>query len=150
MQSYIKVIYHPNKIDIFCYFYRKNLILWFNSITLRQNLIHLYMNEMPITQTLLLNVRELCRIQGIQLRDLAAKMNMKPESLSRSLHGNPTLSTLCSVAQALRVPVSRLVAKGGDRESEDLLGVISLGQGRTRVVKDVIDLEVLLNQLRKG
>jgi len=108
------------------------------------------MKEMPITQTLLLNVRELCRTRGIQLRDVAAKMNMAPESLSRSLHGNPTLSTLCSLAQALDVPVSRLVAKGGDKESEDLLGVISFGQGKTRVVKDIQDLEALLNQLRKG
>lgn len=108
------------------------------------------MKESQITQTLLLNVRELCRFRGIQLRDLAAKMNMKPESLSRSLHGNPTLSTLCSVAQALGVPVSRLVAKGGDRESEDLFGVISLGQGKTCIVKDVLDLEALLNQLREG
>ena len=107
------------------------------------------MKEMPITQTLLLNVRELCRIRGLQLRDLAAKMNMAPESLSRSLHGNPTLSTLCSLAQALDVPVSRLVAKGGDRESEDLLGVIAYGQGKTRIVKDIPDLEALLNQLRK-
>ena len=77
-------------------------------------------------------------------------MDMAPESLSRSLHGNPTLSTLCSLAQALDVSVSRLVAKGGDREGEDLLGVIRYGQGKTRVVKDVQDLEALLNQLRKG
>lgn len=103
---------------------------------------------MPITHTLLLNVRELCKTRGIQLRDIAAKMNMAPESLSRSLHGNPTLSTLCSIAQALDVPVSRLVAKGGDRESEDLLGVISYGGGKTRVVKDLTDLELFIKQLK--
>lgn len=108
------------------------------------------MKEIPITQTLLLNVRELCRTRGIQLRDVAAKMNMAPESLSRSLHGNPTLSTLCSLAEALNVPVSRLVAKGGDRESEDLFGVISIGQGRTRVIKDIQDLEALVALLRKS
>ena len=106
------------------------------------------MKEMPITHTLILNVRELCRTRGIQLRDVAKAMNMAPESLSRSLHGNPTLSTLCSLAQALDVPVSRLVAKGGDRESEDLLGVISYGGGKTRVVKDLTDLELFIKQLK--
>ena len=75
-------------------------------------------------------------------------MNMAPESLSRALHGNPTLSTLCSLAKALEVPVSRLLAQGGDKASEDLLGVISFGNGRTRVVKDIEDLECIIKQLK--
>jgi transcriptional regulator with XRE-family HTH domain len=106
------------------------------------------MKEPSITQTLLLNVRDLCKRKGLQLRDVAAIMNMAPESLSRALHGNPTLSTLCSLAKALDVPVARLLAQGGDRACEDLLGVIAFGQGKTRIVKDVEDLEILIKQLR--
>lgn len=106
------------------------------------------MNELPITQSLLLNVRDLSKRKGLQLKDVAAKMEMAPESLSRALHGNPTLSTLCSLAKALEVPVSRLLAQGGDIASEDLLGVIAFGQGETRIVKDVEDLEILIKQLR--
>lgn len=106
------------------------------------------MKEPSITQTLLLNVRDLCKRKGLQLRDVAAIMNMAPESLSRALHGNPTLSTLCSLAKALEVPVSRLLAQGGDKASEDLLGVISFGNGRTRVVKDIEDLECIIKQLK--
>ena len=106
------------------------------------------MKEPSITQTLLLNVRNLCKRKGLQLRDVAAIMNMAPESLSRALHGNPTLSTLCSLAKALDVPVARLLAQGGDRACEDLLGVIAFGQGKTRIVKDVEDLEILIKQLR--
>ena len=106
------------------------------------------MKEPSITQTLLLNVRDLCKRKGLQLRDVAAIMNMAPESLSRALHGNPTLSTLCSLAKALEVPVSRLLAQGGDKASEDLLGVISFGNGRTHVVKDIEDLECIIKQLK--
>lgn len=106
------------------------------------------MKEPSITQSLLLNVRDLCKRKELQLRDVAAIMNMAPESLSRALHGNPTLSTLCSLAKALDVPVARLLAQGGDRACEDLLGVIAFGQGKTRIVKDVEDLEILIKQLR--
>lgn len=105
--------------------------------------------ELPIMHSVRLNVRDLCKRKGLQLKDVALLMKMAPESLSRALHGNPTLSTLCSLASALEVPVSRIVAGGGDIASEDLLGVVSLGGGRTRVIKDVEDLEILVKQLRK-
>lgn len=106
------------------------------------------MKEMPITHTLLLNVRELCKAKGLQLRDVALRMEMAPESLSRALHGNPTLSTLSSLAKALEVPVSRLLAQGGESASEDILGVISYGGGKTRVVKDLTDLELFIKQFK--
>lgn len=107
------------------------------------------MNELQITASLLLNVRDLSKRKGLTMKDIAKKMKMAPESLSRALRGNPTLSTLCSLADALEVPVSRLVAGGGDPACEDLLGVVSLGQGRVRVIKDVEDLAALLKQLTK-
>ena len=39
-------------------------------------------------------VKELCRQRGIQLKDLAQKMGIAPESLSRAINGNPQLSTI--------------------------------------------------------
>ena len=39
-------------------------------------------------------VKDLCRMQGITLKDLAHKIGIAPESLSRTLNGNPQLSTL--------------------------------------------------------
>ena len=108
------------------------------------------MEELPIIHSLLLNVRDLSKRKGMQMKDVAEKMGMAPESLSRALRGNPTLSTLCALARALDVPVSRLVAQGGDVASEDLLGVISFGRGKTRVVKDVEDLELLLRDIKNS
>ena len=44
-------------------------------------------------------VKELCRQRGIQLKDLAQKMGIAPESLSRAINGNPQLSTIKSIAE---------------------------------------------------
>lgn len=58
--------------------------------------------------TLSKKVKEICKTQGIQLKDLAEKMGIQPESLSRALNGNPQLSTITNIANALDVPVGEL------------------------------------------
>lgn len=53
-------------------------------------------------------VKELCRIQGITLKELAQRIGIAPESLSRTLSGNPQLSTLEAIASNLNVNLSDL------------------------------------------
>ena len=53
-------------------------------------------------------VRLLCRRQGITMRQLAEKMQIAPESLSRAINGNPQLSTIQSIAKNLNVEVATL------------------------------------------
>lgn len=55
-------------------------------------------------------VKEICADKGMQLKDLALIMNVKPESLSRTLNGNPQLSSLENIARALNVGVADLFA----------------------------------------
>ncbi|MBD5353049.1 MAG: helix-turn-helix transcriptional regulator [Bacteroides sp.] len=55
-------------------------------------------------------VKALCAEKGIQLKELASIMNVKPESLSRTLNGNPQLSSLENIAKALKVGVADLFA----------------------------------------
>ncbi len=55
-------------------------------------------------------VKELCRIQGLTLKDLANRIGIAPESLSRTLNGNPQLSTLEAIASNLNVNLSDLFA----------------------------------------
>ena len=55
-------------------------------------------------------VKEICNEKGLQMKDLAAIMNVKPESLSRTLNGNPQLSSLENIAKALNVGVADLFA----------------------------------------
>lgn len=46
------------------------------------------------------------------MKDVAERMNIKPESLSRAINGNPHLSTLENIAQALNVEVAELLNSG--------------------------------------
>ena len=55
-----------------------------------------------------LKVKELCRLNGITITQLAGKLNIKQESLSRAINGNPTLETLEKIAAALGVPITEL------------------------------------------
>lgn len=53
-------------------------------------------------------VKKLCNNQNMTLKDLANKMEIAPESLSRAIYGNPQLSTLESIATHLDVNISEL------------------------------------------
>lgn len=64
------------------------------------------MNDM--NTNLSTKVKELCRIQGITLKELAQRIGIAPESLSRTLSGNPQLSTLEAIASNLNVELSDL------------------------------------------
>ena len=55
-------------------------------------------------------VKEICSEKGLQMKDLAAIMNVKPESLSRTLNGNPQLSSLENIAKALNIGIADLFA----------------------------------------
>lgn len=59
-------------------------------------------------KTLSSRVKKLCSERGITLKQLAEKMGIKPESLSRALNGNPQLSTLENITKTLEVDVSDL------------------------------------------
>lgn len=54
------------------------------------------------------SVKFLCRQQGITMRELAEKMEIAPESLSRAINGNPQLTTITRIAECLNVEVMDL------------------------------------------
>lgn len=61
-----------------------------------------------------LRIKEVCKTKGISITELAQRMNIKQESLSRTINGNPTLSTLENIAAALGVEVTELFAEKSD------------------------------------
>ena len=79
-----------------------------------------------MNKTLSIRVKELCSKRGITLKELAEQMDIKPESLSRALNGNPQLTTLENIAKALDVEVADLLAGGRSYEpsSSDFIAVI--------------------------
>jgi Predicted transcriptional regulators len=62
-----------------------------------------------------LKIKDLCKQQGITLSDLADRMNIKRESLSRAINGNPTLESLEKIAIALGVDIVDLFDHGSDK-----------------------------------
>lgn len=92
-------------------------------------------------------VRELCRAQGITMKELASRMEIAPESLSRAINGNPTLSTLNNIADKLNVNVAQLFDTSFS--SSDLLAII-LFRGKTHVInspKELLDAAKHINNL---
>jgi transcriptional regulator with XRE-family HTH domain len=58
---------------------------------------------------MILRVKDVCKSKGVSVTDLAARMGIAQESLSRAINGNPTLQTLERIAGALGVLVSELI-----------------------------------------
>lgn len=55
-----------------------------------------------------LRIKELCKLKGIPMTEIAQKIGISPITLSQSLNGNPTLSRLTEVADILGVEVPEL------------------------------------------
>ena len=79
-----------------------------------------------------LRVKEICKSKGITIGDLAERMQMQRESLSRATNGNPTLDTLSRIAEALQVPISELF----DHPQSDTINCPHCG-GKIKVSKDL-------------
>ena len=79
----------------------------------------------------------LCRKQGITMRQLAEKMQIAPESLSRAINGNPQLSTIQSIAKNLNVEVATLFDSRLDQS--DLTAIVVF-RGKTLVTDNINSL----------
>ena len=96
-------------------------------------------------------VKEICNEKGLQMKDLAAIMNVKPESLSRTLNGNPQLSSLENIAKALNVGVADLFADKSENcvisssTTPNSLHSIIVYKNKTYIANNLNDL---LNQVR--
>lgn len=58
-------------------------------------------------------VKEILKARGMKMKDLAEQIDIAPETLTRTLRGNPQYSTLKSIADCLGVTVRDLF-KGED------------------------------------
>lgn len=90
-------------------------------------------------------VRLQCRKQGITMRQLAEKMKIAPESLSRAINGNPQLSTIQSIAQNLNVEVATLF--NSRLEKTDLTAIVVF-RGKTLVTENVDSLLDFISEIK--
>ncbi|MCL1658633.1 helix-turn-helix transcriptional regulator [Elizabethkingia miricola] len=63
-----------------------------------------------------LRIKEICKEQGIMLKDLADRINITEVGLSKSLNGNPTIGRLEEIAKALNVDFLELFEKRSAEE----------------------------------
>lgn len=90
-------------------------------------------------------VKEMCRQRGIQLKDLALKMKIAPESLSRAINGNPQLSTISSIAANLEVSISELFSV----KEQVPLNAIIVCKNKTYVAQTLSELKLLVNEIER-
>lgn len=57
---------------------------------------------------MILRVKEICKDKGLQMQELADKLGITRITLTRNISGNPTVSTLESIASALNVDITEL------------------------------------------
>lgn len=92
-----------------------------------------------------MRIKEVCKEKGITVSQLAEKMGIKQESLSRAINGNPTLETLERIASALNVDVPELFTSS----SGSIIGVIRIRDTNYNI-NSVADLSRLLDGIEKG
>lgn len=91
-------------------------------------LVSLLMENPNIMQ---LRVKDLLKERGMKMADLAGLLGMNQSNLSKALDGNPTLSKLQDIADALDVPVRELLP---DAPPASPAGVLTMGNARFALV----------------
>ena len=66
------------------------------------------------------NLKDICRQKGLSLTDVANRMGTSPSNLLSSVKGNPTISKLQDIADALQVSVAELLTN----RPESALGLV--------------------------
>lgn len=92
-----------------------------------------------------MRIKEVCKEKGITVSQLAEKMGIKQESLSRAINGNPTLETLERISSALGVDVPELFTSS----SGGIIGVIRIKDTNYNI-NSVSDLSRLLDGIERG
>ena len=89
-----------------------------------------------------LRIMDICREQGIMLKDLAKQLGLTEVGLSKSINGNPTIGRLEEIANALGVPVTELF----DKSSDEVVGAVRIGKD-THVINSKDDIKKLADKL---
>jgi len=90
-----------------------------------------------------LRIKEICKQKNTSVSDLAVKMGIKQESLSRAINGNPQLETLEKIAAALNVPVTELF----QYDETGLYGAV-IFKGKTYRIDSIEALEGLYSAVK--
>ena len=91
-----------------------------------------------------LRVKQIAKQKGLTMTKVAELMKVHPVNLSTTLNGNPTLTTLCKVAEVLGVEVADLF----ETESRPTIsGFVKVGND-VMETSSVADLERVLEKAK--
>ena len=88
-----------------------------------------------------IRLKEVCKAKGITLAQIADKLDISRETLSRSVNGNISLNRLNEIADILEVQVTDLISVS------QVFGLVDYN-GKTYRVQSVQHLEKLLEEIR--
>ncbi len=94
---------------------------------------------------LAINVKRICKEKGLLMKELAAKLNITPESLTRAIKGQTQLSTIRNIAAALNVSVAELV-KERESTSQILRGYVEIGNNNIYYFDSLAKLRNILHR----
>ena len=94
-----------------------------------------------------LKIKEVAKSKGMTMAQIAEKLGINPITLSQSLNGNPTLSRLTEVADALGVDVGELFVQSRAGK-EEIHGCIYI-DGNPNLVNNKEELLELVKTLDK-
>jgi len=95
-----------------------------------------------------LRVKQICKERGLTLKQLAEKMGVAPETLTRAIsdNANPTLATLKSIANALEMEIGEIFASSNT--ANQISGHIEVN-GEVFSIKCINDFERVYEKLKK-
>ena len=92
-----------------------------------------------------LRVKQIAKERGLTMVKLAEQLGMHPVNLSATLNGNPTLTTLTKIADALGVEVVELFEQ---TNKPDVSGFVKVGN-KVLEIDSISDLEKALAKARE-
>ena len=95
-----------------------------------------------------LRVKDILREKGMKMYELAEKIGVAPESLTRALQRNPQYSTLKAIASALNVSVRDLFVEAGESINSVVRGTVDVN-GKVRHIDNLEDLYRLTAEVEK-
>jgi transcriptional regulator with XRE-family HTH domain len=93
-----------------------------------------------------LRIKEILKLRGMTMIQLAEKLEINRVNLSSSINGNPTIATLEKIAKILEVDLSELFAKP---VVENIVTGYLEYNGEIHKIQDLSDLESFVEMVRK-
>lgn len=93
----------------------------------------------------MLDIKKAMKRRGITINDLASKIGISRVVLSGQINGNPTLSNINRIAEAIGCDISELFRK---EETGEVSGYIET-EGKIQKITSVEDLEKIIKEIKK-